>query len=213
MLEKLTETFSGIARRMSGNSKISENNVREAVEEIKTALLEADVNLRVVRRLVNRTMEDALGERVLKSVNPGQQFVKIVHDRIAALLGDETASLNLKGPDTVSVILMAGLQGSGKTTTAAKMASRLKADGRRVMLAAADLTRPAAADQLNVLADQVGVAIYREDGSKPEKSRQERFQESEERTVQRSHRRHSRPHAGGSGTHEGNRQSERCRFS
>jgi signal recognition particle subunit SRP54 len=178
MLEKLTETFSGIARRMSGNSKISENNVREAVEEIKTALLEADVNLRVVRRLVNRTMEDALGERVLKSVNPGQQFVKIVHDRIAALLGDETASLNLKGPDTVSVILMAGLQGSGKTTTAAKMASRLKADGRRVMLAAADLTRPAAADQLNVLADQVGVAIYREDGSKPEKVARNAFKKA-----------------------------------
>ena len=169
MLEKLTETFSGIARRMSGNTRISENNIREAVDEIKTALLEADVNLRVVRRLVNRTIDEALGEKVLKSVNPGQQFIKIVHDRIVALLGDGTAELNLKGPDTVSVILMAGLQGSGKTTTAAKMASRLKGEGRRVMLAAGDLTRPAAADQLSILADQVGVAIYREDGSKPEK--------------------------------------------
>ena len=169
MLEKLTETFSGIARRMSGNSRISENNIREAVEEIKTALLEADVNLRVVRRLVNRTTEEALGERVLKSVNPGQQFIKIVHDKIVALLGDEAAELELKGPDTVSVILMAGLQGSGKTTTAAKLALRLKGEGRRVLLAAADLTRPAAADQLSVLAGQVGVAIYREDGSKPEK--------------------------------------------
>jgi signal recognition particle subunit SRP54 len=169
MLEKLTETFSGIARRMSGNTRISENNIREAVDEIKTALLEADVNLRVVRRLVNHTIDEALGEKVLKSVNPGQQFIKIVHDRIVALLGDGTAELNLKGPDTVSVILMAGLQGSGKTTTAAKMASRLKGEGRRVMLAAGDLTRPAAADQLSILADQVGVAIYREDGSKPEK--------------------------------------------
>ncbi len=169
MLEKLTETFSGIARRMSGNTRISENNIREAVDEIKTALLEADVNLRVVRRLVNRTIDEALGEKVLKSVNPGQQFIKIVHDRIVALLGDGTAELELKGPDTVSVILMAGLQGSGKTTTAAKMAYRLKGEGRRVMLAAGDLTRPAAADQLSILADQVGVAIYREDGSKPEK--------------------------------------------
>jgi len=168
MLEKLTETFSGIARRMSGNSRISENNIREAVEEIKTALLEADVNLRVVRRLVNRTTEEALGERVLKSVNPGQQFIKIVHDKIVALLGDGAAELELKGPDTVSVILMAGLQGSGKTTTAAKLALRLKGDGRRVMLAACDLTRPAAADQLAVLAEQVGVAVYRENG-KPEK--------------------------------------------
>ena len=169
MLEKLTETFSQITRRMSGNARISENNIREAVEEIKTALLEADVNLRVVRRLVNRTTEEALGERVLKSVDPGQQFIKIVHDKIVALLGDEAEGLNLKGPDTVSVILMAGLQGSGKTTTAAKLALRLKNDGRRVLLAAGDLTRPAAADQLSVLADQVGVALYREDKSKPEK--------------------------------------------
>jgi len=169
MLEKLTETFSGIARRMSGNTRINENNIREAVEEIKTALLEADVNLRVVRRLVNRTTEEALGERVLKSVNPGQQFIKIVHDKIVALLGDGAAELELKGPDTVSVILMAGLQGSGKTTTAAKLALKLKGEGRRVLLAAADLTRPAAADQLSVLAEQAGVAIYREDGSKPEK--------------------------------------------
>ncbi|MCK5737012.1 MAG: signal recognition particle protein [Spirochaetaceae bacterium] len=178
MLEKLTETFSGITRRMSGKARISENNIREAVEEIKTALLEADVNLRVVRRLVNRTTEEALGERVLKSVNPGQQFVKIIHDKIVALLGDGAAELELKGPDTVSVILMTGLQGSGKTTTAAKLALKLKGEGRRVMLAAADLTRPAAADQLAVLADQVGVAIYREDGSKPEKVAKNAFKKA-----------------------------------
>ena len=169
MLEKLTETFSDITRRMSGNARINEKNIRDAVEEIKTALLEADVNLRVVRRLVNRTIEEATGEKVLRAVNPGQQFVKIVHDKIVGLLGEGTAELELKGPDTVTVILMAGLQGSGKTTTAGKLAARLKNQGRRVLLAAADLTRPAAADQLGVLAGQVGVAIYREDGSKPEK--------------------------------------------
>ncbi len=169
MLEKLTETFSDITRRMSGNARISEKNIRDAVEEIKSALLEADVNLRVVRRLVNRTIEEASGETVLKSVNPGQQFIKIVHDKIVALLGDETADLQLKGPDTVSVIMMAGLQGSGKTTTAAKLAALLKSQGRRVLLCAADLTRPAAADQLAVLADQVGVPLYRENSSKPEK--------------------------------------------
>lgn len=169
MLEKLTETFSDITRRMSGNARINEKNIRDAVEEIKTALLEADVNLRVVRRLVNRTIEEATGEKVLRAVNPGQQFVKIVHDKIVGLLGEGTEELELKGPDTVTVILMAGLQGSGKTTTAGKLAARLKQQGRRVMLAAADLTRPAAADQLGILAGQVGVELYREDGSKPEK--------------------------------------------
>ncbi|OQX29576.1 MAG: signal recognition particle protein [Spirochaeta sp. LUC14_002_19_P3] len=169
MLEKLTETFSGVVRRFSGNARISEKNIREAVEEIKTALLEADVNLRVVRRLVNHTIEEALGESVLKSVNPGQQFVKIIHDRIVALLGDAAAGLNLRGPDVVSVILMTGLQGSGKTTTAAKLAGRLKGEGRRVLMAAADLTRPAAADQLEILGKQLGVAVYREQNSRPEK--------------------------------------------
>lgn len=169
MLEKLTETFSGIARRFSGNARIGEKNIREAVEEIKTALLEADVNLRVVRRLVNRTIEEALGETVLKSVNPGQQFVKIVHDKIVALLGDEQVSLELRGPDVVSVILMVGLQGSGKTTAAAKIANTLKKEGRRVMLAATDLTRPAAADQLEILGQQIGVTVHRENNTKPEK--------------------------------------------
>ena len=169
MLEKLTETFSGILRGMSGDSRISEKNIRDAVEEIKTALLEADVNLGVVRRLVNRTIDEALGEHVLKSVHPGQQFVKIVHERIVGLLGEGTPALNLKGPDMVSVVLMAGLQGSGKTTTAAKLAARLKSQGRRVLMAAADLTRPAAAHQLGILGRQVGVDVYREEGSKPDK--------------------------------------------
>jgi len=169
MLEKLTETFSDIFRKMSGGGRITEKNIRDAVEEIKTALLEADVNLRVVRRLVNSTIDEALGEKVLRSVDPGQQFVKIVHDKIVSLLGGEAAELNLKGPDTVSVILMAGLQGSGKTTTSAKLALYLKNKGRRVMLAGADLTRPAAAEQLKILADQAGVEFYSEERSKPEK--------------------------------------------
>ena len=169
MLERLTETFSGIIQRFSGTGRISERNIREAVDQIKTALLDADVNLRVVRRLVNRTVDEAVGDRVLKSVDPGRQFVKIVHDKIAALLGDKTADLDLDGPDVTSVILMVGLQGSGKTTTAAKLAARLKSQGRRVLMAAADLSRPAAAEQLEILAGQVGVEVHREDGVKPEK--------------------------------------------
>lgn len=154
-------------RSLAGKSKITEKNVQEAVEEIKMALLDADVNLRVVRRFINGTMEEATGEKVLKAVDPGQQFVKIVYDRMVALLGDEeNQKLLLKGPDTTSVILMMGLQGSGKTTTAAKLALRLKKEGRRVMLVAADLVRPAAILQLQVLGEAVGVPVFSLEGEK-----------------------------------------------
>jgi Ni2+-binding GTPase involved in maturation of urease and hydrogenase len=162
MLEKITEKFVDVFRGISGKSSISEKNVDEAVEQIKMALLEADVNLRVVRRFVNSTLEEAKGEKVLRSVSPGQQFVKIVHDKMVSLLGDENQDLALKGPDTLSVILLLGLQGSGKTTTAAKLAYRLKGKGRKVLLAACDLVRPAAVEQLSVLGVQVGVAVHTE---------------------------------------------------
>ncbi len=145
MFDSISEKFSSIVRSFSGKSKITEKNIQDAVEEIKVALLEADVNLRVVRRFINHTLSEATGEKVLKSIDPGQQFVKIVYDKMVDLLGDkEHQELNLKGPDTTTVILMMGLQGSGKTTTAAKLAHRLTKQGRRVMLAAADLVRPAA---------------------------------------------------------------------
>lgn len=166
MLEKISDQFSNIFRTLSGVRVITEKNIADAVEEIKIALLEADVNLRIVRRFINSTIEEAKGESVLKSVNPGQQFTKIVYDKLTALLGDKRAELDLKGPDTVSVILMAGLQGSGKTTTAAKLAYRLKQKGRRVLLAAADLARPAAIEQLRVMGERAGVEVYAEDGEK-----------------------------------------------
>jgi signal recognition particle subunit SRP54 len=163
MLEKISEKFSDIARTLSGKAAISEKNVEEAVEQIKLALLEADVNLRVVRRFVNATLEEAKGEKVLKAVSPGQQFTKIIYDRMVTLLGDTRQDLQLKGPDTQSVVLLLGLQGSGKTTSAAKLAFMLKNKGRRVLLAACDLQRPAAIEQLSVLGAQVGVDVYRED--------------------------------------------------
>ncbi len=167
MFDSISDKFSSIIRSISGKSKISEKNVQDAVEEIKVALLDADVNLRVVRRFVNRTMEEALGDKVLKSVDPGQQFVKIVYDKMVQLLGDpENQALKLKGPDTVTVILMMGLQGSGKTTTSAKLALNLKKQGRRVMLAACDLVRPAAITQLQVLGQQVDVPVYAETNTK-----------------------------------------------
>jgi len=163
MLDRITQTFGDIVRQISGKATITEKNVQDAVEQIKIALLEADVNLRVVRRFVNRTLEDSAGEKVLRSINPGQQFIKIVFDRIVQLLGDEKQGLNLKGPDTQTTILMMGLQGSGKTTTAAKLARVLKKQGRKPLLVAADLIRPAAVKQLSVLGEQIGIPVYSEE--------------------------------------------------
>ncbi|MDR0552221.1 MAG: signal recognition particle protein [Spirochaetaceae bacterium] len=170
MLEKLTNKIQDAFKFVAGKSTITEKNISDAVDAIKMALLEADVNLRVVRRFVNSTIEEARGGRVLRSVNPGEQFVKIVHDKLTAFLGGDgtppagtVAGLKLKGPDAVSVILMLGLQGSGKTTSSAKLAARLKKQGRKPLLAACDLARPAAAEQLAVLAAQIETPVCRAD--------------------------------------------------
>ena len=166
MLEKITEKFSDVFRSISGKSKITEKNIEEAVEQIKLALLDADVNLRVVRRFINSTIEEALGEKVLKAVDPGQQFIKIVYDKMTSFLGDEKKELSLRGPDTQSVILFLGLQGSGKTTTVAKLANKLKKDGKKPLLVACDIVRPAAIEQLSFLADKIEVPIYKEENNK-----------------------------------------------
>ena len=163
MLENITEKFSGIMRSLSGKSKITDKNIEDTIEEIKTALLDADVNLRVVRRFINATAEEAKGERVLKSVDPGQQFTKIVYDKMTSFLGDEKKALDLRGPDTQSVILFLGLQGSGKTTSAAKLALKLKNEGRKPLLVACDLVRPAAVEQLSVLGGNISVPVYKEE--------------------------------------------------
>src|SRR5574344_56555 len=163
MLEKITDTFSNIVRTMSGKTTITEKNIEETIEKIKMALLEADVNLRVVRRFVNSTIEEAKGEKVIKSVNPGEQFVKIIHDKIVAMLGDTKQDLHLKGPDTQSVILMLGLQGAGKTTATHKLAAKLKKEGRKPLMVACDVVRPAAIDQLVQLGQKIDVPVFTED--------------------------------------------------
>ena len=166
MLEKITEKFSNVFRSLAGKSKITEKNIEDAVEEIKMALLDADVNLRVVRRFINSTIEEALGEKVLKAVDPGQQFIKIVYDKMTAFLGDEKKDLALRGPDVQSIVLFLGLQGSGKTTTAAKLANKLKKEGRNPLLVACDIVRPAAIEQLDFLATSIQVPIYKEENNK-----------------------------------------------
>ena len=168
MFDKLTEKITDALRFVAGKSSISEKNIEDAVDAIKMALLEADVNLRVVRRFVNSTIEEAKGEKVLRAVDPGQQFIKIVHDKLVSYLGGantEEQKLNLKGPDVISVVLMLGLQGSGKTTSSAKLALRLKKEGRKPLLVACDLVRPAAMEQLAVLGGQIGIPVHREEGA------------------------------------------------
>ena len=160
MLERISRKLSDISRSIAGKGRISEKNIQDAVEEIKLALLEADVNVRVVRRFVNRTIEEATGEQVLRAVSPGQQFIKLVHDNLTDLLGETHQDLDLKGPDTMSVILLMGLQGSGKTTTAAKLGAHLKKEGRAPYLIAADRVRPAAIEQLRLLGEQAGIPVY-----------------------------------------------------
>jgi signal recognition particle subunit SRP54 len=169
MFDKLTQHVTDALRFVAGKSTISEKNIEDAVDAIKMALLEADVNLRVVRRFVNSTIEEAKGEKVLRAVDPGQQFVKIVHDKLVLFLGGaDTAEqkLKLRGPDVISTVLMLGLQGSGKTTSSAKLALRLKKEGRKPLLVACDLVRPAAMEQLAVLGGQIGVPVHREEGAK-----------------------------------------------
>jgi signal recognition particle subunit SRP54 len=169
MFDKLTQKVTDALRFVAGKSTISEKNIEDAVDAIKMALLEADVNLRVVRRFVNSTIEEAKGEKVLRAVDPGQQFVKIVHDKLVTYLGGgdpDERKLKLRGPDVISTVLMLGLQGSGKTTSSAKLALRLKKEGRKPLLVACDLIRPAAMEQLAVLGGQVGVPVHREEGAK-----------------------------------------------
>jgi signal recognition particle subunit SRP54 len=167
VLEKLSGKLTDLIRQIGGKAHISEKNIQDAINEIKIALLDADVSLRVVRRFVNQASEEALGQQVLRSVSPGQQFVKILFEKMVSLLGGETQGLQLKGPDAVSVVLLVGLQGSGKTTTAAKLALRLKEQGRKPLLVAADLQRPAAVEQLAVLGEKSGVEVFREPSGSP----------------------------------------------
>ncbi|MBL8745174.1 MAG: signal recognition particle protein [Phycisphaerae bacterium] len=157
MFERLSEGFQAAFRRLKGQDRITENNVRESMADVRSALLEADVHYAVANDFCEQVVKDALGREVIKNVDPGQQMVQIVHESLVRLIGGEQAAT--PGVPRVSpgptVIMMCGLQGSGKTTTCGKLAAYLKKRGRSVMLAAADLQRPAAVEQLRTVAEQV----------------------------------------------------------
>jgi signal recognition particle subunit SRP54 len=157
---ELQEKLEGVFRGLNGKGKVTEDNIGDAMRQIRRALLAADVEVGVARNFVARVKDRAVGEEVLRSLTPGQQVVKVVHDELVALLGSSASQLELAASAPPAVVLVMGLQGSGKTTFAAKLARRLKSQGRRPMLAACDLQRPAAIDQLEVLAAEVGVPIH-----------------------------------------------------
>ena len=158
MFSQLSDGLEGVFKKLRGQGKISEKNVSDAMREIRMALLEADVEFTVAKKFVSKVKEEALGEKVLKSITPGQQVVKIFQDSLVDLLGGDAAPLDLDPP---ARIVMCGLNGAGKTTTSGKLALRLKKEGRKPILVACDLYRPAAVEQLATLAGEIDVPVYR----------------------------------------------------
>lgn len=165
MFENLSEKLERSFKILKGQGKITEINVAETLKDVRRALLDADVNYKVAKTFTDTVKQKALGQNVINAIKPQELMVKIVHDELATLMGGDTAQINLSGNPTV--ILMSGLQGSGKTTFSGKLARKLKSEkGKRPLLVACDVYRPAAIDQLKVLAEQIEVPVYTEDGNK-----------------------------------------------
>ncbi len=160
MFDALGDRLHDVFRRLRGEAKLSESNISDALKDIRLALLEADVNIEVANEFIGQVKAGCLGTEVLKSITPGQQLVKVVHDEVVKLLGSDTADLELK--NSPSVIMMVGLHGSGKTTTSGKLALKLKKSGRKVLLVAGDVYRPAAIDQLEFIGREIGVQVHSE---------------------------------------------------
>jgi signal recognition particle subunit SRP54 len=162
MLDNLGSRFQEIFKKVRGHGKLSESNIKDALREVKMSLLEADVNYKVVKDFTAKIQEKAIGADVLKGINPGQQFIKIVNDELVELLGGTNARLT-KGVRNPTVLMLAGLQGAGKTTFAAKLGNYLKKQGEKVLMVGADVYRPAAIKQLQVLGEQTGIEVYSEE--------------------------------------------------
>ena len=163
MFEKLTDRLERSFKILKGQGRITEINVAESLKEIRRALIDADVNYKVAKQFTDEVKQKALGQNVLTAVSPGQMMTKIVRDELAELMGGTATDIKLEG--TPAVILIAGLQGSGKTTFSGKLAAHIKSKGRQVLLVAGDVYRPAAIDQLKILGEQIGVPVYTEAGN------------------------------------------------
>ncbi len=159
MFERLQERLEATFKKIKGFGKLSEANIKDSLREVRVALLEADVNVKVAKDFLEKVREKALGEDVLTSITPGQQFIKIVHDELCELLGKTNKPLEVSGSPPVPVMLI-GLQGSGKTTTAGKLALLLRKKGRKPLLVASDVYRPAAIDQLVKVGHQINIEVY-----------------------------------------------------
>lgn len=160
MFEALSDRLESAWKSLRGQDKISETNVKDALRDVRRALLEADVNLQVIKEFVARVQESALGAEVVRGVSPDQQFIKVVHDELVSLMGDTNAPLARRTETAPTVVLMAGLQGTGKTTATAKLALHLRKENRSTMLVATDVYRPAAVDQLVTLGKQIDVPVF-----------------------------------------------------
>ena len=165
MLENLGNRFQDIFKKIRGHGRLSESNIKDALREVKMSLLEADVNYKVVKDFTNKISEKAIGTEVIRGVNPAQQFIKLVNDELVELLGGTSSKLT-KGLRNPTIIMLAGLQGAGKTTFAAKLAKFLKKQNEKLLLVGVDVYRPAAIKQLQVLGQQIGVDVYSEEDTK-----------------------------------------------
>lgn len=163
MFETLTDRLQGVMKTLRGDSKLTADNIEEAIREVRKSLLEADVSLKVVKLFISRVRQKALGVEVLESVTPAQQFIKVVYDELVTILGGDNVPLDLKGGP--GVIMLLGLQGSGKTTACAKLALKLKKDGYNPLMVACDVQRPAAITQLETLGKQVNIRVFTIPGS------------------------------------------------
>src|SRR5262245_46029260 len=166
MFEGIQRSLSEALKKLRGRGRLTEANIRDGLQEVRKALLDADVNYNVVQEFTARVTERSLGQAVLRTIDPSEQIVKIVYDELVALMGPVDTSIRF-AKDRPTVLMLCGLQGQGKTTTAAKLARMLKERGRKPLLVAADLQRPAAVEQLKVLGGQVGVPVYSELPSTP----------------------------------------------